>query len=217
MNTVLISKDTCRLVVLIGAPLTLHVFSINTFCFFLFFLTFCAGFYVRYYHPLNCRYDNRLTVFWHAFEVYELGSFKQNSGSPPKDIAEQVGLKFSAHRTVFDPYVFHFVHVCVNLPKLKVHARACVLLFLKNSIEASTLHIEAFLQCVYVFPQVTVAHINATAKNAADDKLRQSLRRFADTHTAPATVVLVSSKCDTQLQCWLQFLSSIVLLHMTLF
>lgn len=43
--------------------------------------------------------------------------------------------------------------------------------------------------------QVTVAHINATAKNAADDKLRQSLRRFANTHTAPATVVLVSSKC----------------------
>ncbi|XP_068103434.1 meiosis regulator and mRNA stability factor 1 [Hyperolius riggenbachi] len=40
--------------------------------------------------------------------------------------------------------------------------------------------------------QVTVAHINATAKNAADDKLRQSLRRFADTHTSPATVVLVS-------------------------
>ncbi|XP_035993115.1 meiosis regulator and mRNA stability factor 1 isoform X1 [Fundulus heteroclitus] len=41
--------------------------------------------------------------------------------------------------------------------------------------------------------QVTVAHINATAKNAADDKLRQSLRRFADTHAAPATVILVSS------------------------
>lgn len=40
--------------------------------------------------------------------------------------------------------------------------------------------------------KVTVAHINATAKNAADDKLRQSLRRFAETHTAPATVVLVS-------------------------
>lgn len=37
-----------------------------------------------------------------------------------------------------------------------------------------------------------MAHINATAKNAADDKLRQSLRRFAETHTAPATVVLVS-------------------------
>lgn len=55
----------------------------------------------------------------------------------------------------------------------------------------------------YAFIQVTVAHINATAKNAADDKLRQSLRRFANTHTAPATVVLVSSKygdiCSFQL------------------
>lgn len=49
--------------------------------------------------------------------------------------------------------------------------------------------------------QVTVAHINATAKNAADDKLRQSLRRFAETHTAPATVVLVS--CE-----FLSFLSA---------
>lgn len=44
----------------------------------------------------------------------------------------------------------------------------------------------------FAFLQVTVAHINATAKNAADDKLRQSLRRFADTHAAPATVILVS-------------------------
>lgn len=48
----------------------------------------------------------------------------------------------------------------------------------------------------YKLMQVTVAHINATAKNAADDKLRQSLRRFANTHTAPATVVLVSSKYE---------------------
>lgn len=48
-----------------------------------------------------------------------------------------------------------------------------------------------------LFHQVTVAHINATAKNAADDKLRQSLRRFAETHTAPATVVLVSCKFST--------------------
>ncbi len=46
----------------------------------------------------------------------------------------------------------------------------------------------------FLLHQVTVAHINATAKNAADDKLRQSLRRFAETHTAPATVVLVSCK-----------------------
>ncbi|TRY56306.1 hypothetical protein DNTS_031848 [Danionella cerebrum] len=37
--------------------------------------------------------------------------------------------------------------------------------------------------------RVTVAHINAMAKNAADDKLRQCLRRFAETHSAPATVV----------------------------
>uniref|UniRef100_UPI00358E07D9 meiosis regulator and mRNA stability factor 1 isoform X2 n=1 Tax=Myxine glutinosa TaxID=7769 RepID=UPI00358E07D9 len=41
--------------------------------------------------------------------------------------------------------------------------------------------------------QVTVVHINATAKNSADDKLRQSLRRFAETHAAPATAVLLSS------------------------
>lgn len=48
--------------------------------------------------------------------------------------------------------------------------------------------------------QVTVAHINATAKNAADDKLRQSLRRFAETHTAPATVVLVSCELSRGLE-----------------
>ncbi|XP_039767051.1 meiosis regulator and mRNA stability factor 1 isoform X11 [Ornithorhynchus anatinus] len=48
--------------------------------------------------------------------------------------------------------------------------------------------------------QVTVAHINATAKNAADDKLKQSLRRFADTHTAPATVVLVSTDVNFALE-----------------
>uniref|UniRef100_A0A8C4QJA8 Meiosis regulator and mRNA stability factor 1 n=1 Tax=Eptatretus burgeri TaxID=7764 RepID=A0A8C4QJA8_EPTBU len=41
--------------------------------------------------------------------------------------------------------------------------------------------------------QVTVVHINATAKNSADDKLRQSLRRFAEMHVAPATAVLLSS------------------------
>ncbi|KAM5199007.1 meiosis regulator and mRNA stability factor 1 isoform 3-T3 [Hipposideros larvatus] len=48
--------------------------------------------------------------------------------------------------------------------------------------------------------QVTVAHINATAKNAADDKLRQSLRRFANTHVAPATVVLVSTDVNFALE-----------------
>lgn len=40
--------------------------------------------------------------------------------------------------------------------------------------------------------QVTVVHINATCKNAADDKLRQSMRRFADIHGHPATIVLIS-------------------------
>ena len=37
-----------------------------------------------------------------------------------------------------------------------------------------------------------MVHINATSKNAADDKLRQSLRRFAQSYPAPASVVLVS-------------------------
>lgn len=58
-------------------------------------------------------------------------------------------------------------------------------------------HVFQMWICVWSLWQVTVAHINATAKNAADDKLRQSLRRFADTHTAPATVVLVSCEFCT--------------------
>lgn len=66
-------------------------------------------------------------------------------------------------------------------------------LWKKTAIEKSAKW-EQVLSYVYIFflYQVTVAHINATAKNAADDKLRQSLRRFAETHTAPATVILVS-------------------------
>lgn len=52
-----------------------------------------------------------------------------------------------------------------------------------------------FFTACSVPAQVTVAHINATAKNAADDKLRQSLRRFAETHAAPATVIVVSCTC----------------------
>ncbi|MGH0118758.1 UNVERIFIED_CONTAM: hypothetical protein FKN15_062220 [Acipenser sinensis] len=64
--------------------------------------------------------------------------------------------------------------------------------------------------------QVTVAHINATAKNAADDKLRQSLRRFADTHAASATIVLVSS--DVNFACELSDLRhrhgfQVILIH----
>ena len=34
--------------------------------------------------------------------------------------------------------------------------------------------------------------MSAVAKNAADDKLRQSLRRFAHTYPPPSTVVLIS-------------------------
>jgi len=40
--------------------------------------------------------------------------------------------------------------------------------------------------------QVTVIHINAISKNAADDKIRQALRRFAAEQPAPATVILIS-------------------------
>ncbi|KAK9739275.1 NYN domain [Popillia japonica] len=40
--------------------------------------------------------------------------------------------------------------------------------------------------------QVNLIHVSSTSKNAADEKLRQSLRRFAETHHAPAAVVLIS-------------------------
>ncbi|XP_054923937.1 LOW QUALITY PROTEIN: meiosis regulator and mRNA stability factor 1 [Dermacentor andersoni] len=40
--------------------------------------------------------------------------------------------------------------------------------------------------------QVTVVHINAVSKNAADDKLKQCMRRFVDIHGSPATLVLIS-------------------------
>jgi len=42
------------------------------------------------------------------------------------------------------------------------------------------------------YAQVTVVHIHATSKNAADDKLRQSLRRFANAYPAQSTTVLIS-------------------------
>ncbi|XP_065659910.1 uncharacterized protein LOC100201018 isoform X5 [Hydra vulgaris] len=40
--------------------------------------------------------------------------------------------------------------------------------------------------------QVNVIHINASSKNAADDKLKQALRRFAQSYQSPATVLLIS-------------------------
>ena len=39
---------------------------------------------------------------------------------------------------------------------------------------------------------VTVVHIKGTAKNAADEKLRQSIRRFADEHKPPATIIIIT-------------------------
>ncbi|KAL3238746.1 hypothetical protein MRX96_021780 [Rhipicephalus microplus] len=42
--------------------------------------------------------------------------------------------------------------------------------------------------------QVTVVHINAVSKNAADDKLKQCMRRFVDIHGSPATLVLISGQ-----------------------
>ena len=49
--------------------------------------------------------------------------------------------------------------------------------------------------------QVNVVHISATSKNAADDKLRQSMRRFADNHSPPASVILISSKWYFNIAC----------------
>ncbi|KAK8398550.1 hypothetical protein O3P69_004010 [Scylla paramamosain] len=40
--------------------------------------------------------------------------------------------------------------------------------------------------------QVNVMHVGSTVKNAADDKLLQSMRRFADIHGPGATIVLIS-------------------------
>ena len=35
-------------------------------------------------------------------------------------------------------------------------------------------------------------HVGSTVKNAADDKLLQSMRRFADIHGPGATIILIS-------------------------
>ncbi|KAH0546369.1 meiosis regulator and mRNA stability factor 1 isoform X1 [Cotesia glomerata] len=40
--------------------------------------------------------------------------------------------------------------------------------------------------------QVSLMHVPATFKNAADEKLKQSIRRFADTHGSAATIVVIS-------------------------
>lgn len=40
--------------------------------------------------------------------------------------------------------------------------------------------------------QVNLIHVASTCKNAADEKLRQSIRRFADLHGSPACIILIS-------------------------
>lgn len=63
-------------------------------------------------------------------------------------------------------------------------------------------------KCKLHYFKVNVVHITATSKNAADDKIRQSLRRFSDTHSPPATVVLVSCKYRGDIKCWYFFICS---------
>ncbi|XP_025073854.1 meiosis regulator and mRNA stability factor 1 [Pogonomyrmex barbatus] len=40
--------------------------------------------------------------------------------------------------------------------------------------------------------QVNLIHVAATCKNAADEKLKQSIRRFGDIHGSPAAIILIS-------------------------
>lgn len=54
-----------------------------------------------------------------------------------------------------------------------------------------------FNKYLLFYVQVNVVHIDAVGKNAADDKLRQNIRRFSDTHAPPARIVLISSKTQT--------------------
>lgn len=40
---------------------------------------------------------------------------------------------------------------------------------------------------------MNLIHVSSTSKNAADEKLRQSLRRFAEIFPPPSAVILISS------------------------
>jgi len=40
--------------------------------------------------------------------------------------------------------------------------------------------------------QVNLIHVASTCKNAADEKLRQSIRRFAEIYGSPAAIILIS-------------------------
>lgn len=39
---------------------------------------------------------------------------------------------------------------------------------------------------------MNLIHVASTYKNACDEKLRQSIRRFADTHGSPSAIILIS-------------------------
>ncbi|XP_076763665.1 meiosis regulator and mRNA stability factor 1-like protein isoform X3 [Xylocopa sonorina] len=65
--------------------------------------------------------------------------------------------------------------------------------------------------------QVNLIHVAREFKNAADDKLKQSIRRFADIHGSPAAVILIS--CDINFAADLSDLRyrkkiHVILLHM---
>lgn len=46
------------------------------------------------------------------------------------------------------------------------------------------------------FFKVNIMHVGSVMKNAADDKLLQSMRRFADIHGAGASLILISGDSD---------------------
>nr|XP_012145387.1 PREDICTED: meiosis arrest female protein 1 isoform X2 [Megachile rotundata] len=65
--------------------------------------------------------------------------------------------------------------------------------------------------------QVNLIHVAKRCKNAADEKLKQSIRRFADIHGSPAAVILIS--CDINFAADLSDLRyrkkiHVILLHM---
>jgi hypothetical protein len=58
-----------------------------------------------------------------------------------------------------------------------------------EELDSVIMHIVYVLCCPF---QVNLIHVASTCKNAADEKLRQSIRRFADIHGSPAAIILIS-------------------------
>lgn len=61
-----------------------------------------------------------------------------------------------------------------------------------------------FFKTDAVVLQVDIIHISASSKNAADDKIKQSLRRFADTHPPHTKVILISGRPQQPYYSWKQ-------------